>query len=142
MVEAGDIDGLGAILHQGWEAKRKLAQGVSSSELDEIYERAVKAGALGGKISGEETATRMPTSPRQFDRPKPACRRNRKWNRLRVITLAIRLAAQEQRRKMSGTQINWQSFSSRARATSSGGPDPNHRTFLSLFDCVRISMRV
>jgi D-glycero-alpha-D-manno-heptose-7-phosphate kinase len=52
LVEAGDIDGLGAILHQGWEAKRKLAQGVSSSELDEIYERAVKAGALGGKISG------------------------------------------------------------------------------------------
>jgi D-glycero-alpha-D-manno-heptose-7-phosphate kinase len=52
LVEAGDIDGLGAVLHQGWEAKRKLAQGVSSNELDEIYERAVKAGAIGGKISG------------------------------------------------------------------------------------------
>lgn len=52
LVEAGDIYGVGAILHQGWEAKRKLAQGVSSGELDEIYERAVKAGALGGKISG------------------------------------------------------------------------------------------
>ena len=52
LIEAGDIDGLGAMLHQGWEAKRKLAAGVSSGELDEIYERAVKAGALGGKISG------------------------------------------------------------------------------------------
>lgn len=52
LVEAGDIYGVGAVLHQGWEAKRKLAQGVSSGELDEIYERAVKAGALGGKISG------------------------------------------------------------------------------------------
>jgi D-glycero-alpha-D-manno-heptose-7-phosphate kinase len=52
LVERGDIDGLGAVLHQGWEAKRNLAQGVSSSELDEIYERAVKAGAIGGKISG------------------------------------------------------------------------------------------
>jgi len=52
LVEAGDIDGLGTMLHQGWEAKRKLASGVSSGELDEIYERAVKAGALGGKISG------------------------------------------------------------------------------------------
>jgi D-glycero-alpha-D-manno-heptose-7-phosphate kinase len=52
LVELADIDGLGAILHQGWEAKRKLAQGVSSDELDEIYERAVKAGAIGGKISG------------------------------------------------------------------------------------------
>jgi D-glycero-alpha-D-manno-heptose-7-phosphate kinase len=52
LVEAGDIYGVGAVLHQGWEAKRKLAQGVSSGELDGIYERAVKAGALGGKISG------------------------------------------------------------------------------------------
>jgi D-glycero-alpha-D-manno-heptose-7-phosphate kinase len=52
LVEAEDIDGLGALLHQGWEAKRRLAPGVSSGELDEIYERAVKAGALGGKISG------------------------------------------------------------------------------------------
>jgi D-glycero-alpha-D-manno-heptose-7-phosphate kinase len=52
LVELADIDGLGAILHQGWEAKRKLAQGVSSDELDEIYERAIKAGAIGGKISG------------------------------------------------------------------------------------------
>ena len=52
LIEASDIDGLGAILHHGWEAKRRLAQGVSSSELDEIYERAVKAGAVGGKISG------------------------------------------------------------------------------------------
>ena len=52
VVELGDIDGLGAILHLGWEAKRKLAQGVSSGELDEIYERAVKSGAIGGKISG------------------------------------------------------------------------------------------
>jgi D-glycero-alpha-D-manno-heptose-7-phosphate kinase len=52
LIEAGDIDGLGAQLHQGWEAKRQLASGISSSELDEIYERAMKAGALGGKISG------------------------------------------------------------------------------------------
>jgi D-glycero-alpha-D-manno-heptose-7-phosphate kinase len=52
LIEAGNIDGLGDVLHQGWEAKRKLADGVSSSELDEIYERAVEAGALGGKISG------------------------------------------------------------------------------------------
>ncbi len=52
LVERGDIDGLGPVLHQGWEAKRNLAQGVSSNELDEIYERAVKAGAIGGKISG------------------------------------------------------------------------------------------
>ncbi len=52
LIEAGNIDSLGALLHEGWEAKRQLAEGVSNSDLDKIYERAVKAGALGGKISG------------------------------------------------------------------------------------------
>jgi D-glycero-alpha-D-manno-heptose-7-phosphate kinase len=52
IIAAGDVQGLGQLLHQGWEAKRKLAQSISNSETDEIYERAVKAGALGGKISG------------------------------------------------------------------------------------------
>ena len=52
VIESGHVEALGPLLHRGWEAKRKLAQGVSSSELDEIYEHAVKAGALGGKISG------------------------------------------------------------------------------------------
>ena len=52
IIEAGDVQGLGRLLHQGWEAKRKLAHSISNSEMDEIYERAVKAGALGGKISG------------------------------------------------------------------------------------------
>jgi D-glycero-alpha-D-manno-heptose-7-phosphate kinase len=52
MLEAGDVAGLGQLLHRGWEAKRKLARGVSNNEMDEVYERAVKAGALGGKISG------------------------------------------------------------------------------------------
>jgi D-glycero-alpha-D-manno-heptose-7-phosphate kinase len=52
LIEGGDIDDLGAMLHQNWEAKRKLAPGISDGELDGIYERAVKAGALGGKISG------------------------------------------------------------------------------------------
>ena len=52
MLEAGDVEGLGQLLHRGWEAKRKLAKGVSNNEMDEVYERAVKAGAFGGKISG------------------------------------------------------------------------------------------
>ena len=52
IIEAGDAQGLGRLLHQGWEAKRKLAHSISNREMDEIYERAVKAGSLGGKISG------------------------------------------------------------------------------------------
>ena len=52
VIEAGDIDALGAVLHQGWEAKRKLAQEISNRDLDNVYERALKAGAAGGKITG------------------------------------------------------------------------------------------
>jgi D-glycero-alpha-D-manno-heptose-7-phosphate kinase len=51
-ISTGAIDSLGPLLHEAWEAKRKLAGTITNSQLDEIYERALKAGALGGKISG------------------------------------------------------------------------------------------
>jgi len=51
-IEKGNIDALGEILHCGWESKRKLAKSISSDELNLLYERAIQAGALGGKISG------------------------------------------------------------------------------------------
>ena len=52
LLEGGTVGNFGLMLHRGWEAKRHLAAGVSSSELDEQYQRALAAGALGGKISG------------------------------------------------------------------------------------------
>ncbi len=53
LLEAGDVTALGPLLHRGWEAKRRMTDGATSNaELDEMYERAVKAGALGGKIAG------------------------------------------------------------------------------------------
>jgi D-glycero-alpha-D-manno-heptose-7-phosphate kinase len=52
LLEGGSVSTFGSLLHRGWEAKRRLAAGVSSSELDEQYQRAMAAGALGGKISG------------------------------------------------------------------------------------------
>ena len=51
-IATGAIDSLGSLLHKAWEAKRKLAGTITNSQLDKIYERALKAGALGGKISG------------------------------------------------------------------------------------------
>jgi len=47
-----EIDDLGNILHEGWLHKKNLANGISSSQIDEYYERARKAGAVGGKILG------------------------------------------------------------------------------------------
>jgi len=43
---------IGEILHRGWILKRKLASNVSNPALDSYYERAMEAGAVGGKILG------------------------------------------------------------------------------------------
>ena len=48
----GDLAVYADILRQSWEAKKNLAKGVSNSELDMIFENALKSGALAGKLSG------------------------------------------------------------------------------------------
>ena len=42
----------GRVLHESWQLKRQLASAISSPKIDEYYERAMKAGAEGGKICG------------------------------------------------------------------------------------------
>lgn len=49
---ANDLTAFGEILHEGWMRKRTLASAVSTPQIDEWYERARAAGALGGKILG------------------------------------------------------------------------------------------
>lgn len=49
---AGDIDAIGRTLHAGWLLKKQLANNISNGNIDHIYEAAIKAGALGGKIAG------------------------------------------------------------------------------------------
>lgn len=48
----GNFNGVVEALNKGWEAKKKTAKKVTSPRLDEIYQTAMKAGALAGKISG------------------------------------------------------------------------------------------
>ncbi len=52
LVGNGDISQFGELLHEGWKAKRSLSSKVSNDAVDEVYERARKAGAVGGKITG------------------------------------------------------------------------------------------
>ena len=52
MLVSGDLDGFGEALHRGWLMKRSLATRIRDSAIDSIYERARKAGAIGGKLSG------------------------------------------------------------------------------------------
>ena len=48
----GELDGFGEILHKGWQLKKRLASKVSNPAIDDIYETARSAGAIGGKVSG------------------------------------------------------------------------------------------
>ena len=48
----GDIDAVGTALRQGWEAKRKLASGVSNNQVDLAVNSALEAGATGAKLTG------------------------------------------------------------------------------------------
>lgn len=47
-----DLTDFGKLLHEAWLIKRGLAEGVTTSAIDGIYERARKAGAIGGKLLG------------------------------------------------------------------------------------------
>ena len=44
--------GIGDILHQGWLMKRELASGISSPDIDTLYDKAMNLGASGGKLLG------------------------------------------------------------------------------------------
>jgi len=46
------ISEFGHLLHKSWEYKRKLSDQVSNSYIDAIYQKALDAGAYGGKILG------------------------------------------------------------------------------------------
>lgn len=47
-----DLSSFGRILHEGWECKRRLADAISNSDIDNWYEAGRRAGAFGGKIAG------------------------------------------------------------------------------------------
>jgi D-glycero-alpha-D-manno-heptose-7-phosphate kinase len=49
---SGDVDAIGPALRQSWEAKRKLASGVSNGQIDDAVGRALDAGASGAKLTG------------------------------------------------------------------------------------------
>ena len=51
-LRSGDVDAIGPALRESWEAKRKLASGVSNDQIDEAVGRALDAGATGAKLTG------------------------------------------------------------------------------------------
>jgi D-glycero-alpha-D-manno-heptose-7-phosphate kinase len=51
-LQAGNLDVIGKMLHENWMLKKQLASQISNSAIDAMYEAAMKAGAIGGKITG------------------------------------------------------------------------------------------
>lgn len=51
-LENNEIDDFGRCLHEGWMLKRKLAGGITNNYIDEIYDKGIRSGALGGKLLG------------------------------------------------------------------------------------------
>ncbi len=47
-----DSPTLGGLLNEGWQEKRQLASGISNLGIDTWYQRAMEAGAYGGKLCG------------------------------------------------------------------------------------------
>ena len=50
--ESGDVDYLGEVLKKSWEIKKTLSSKISNDTIDLIYDKAIKAGASGGKLLG------------------------------------------------------------------------------------------
>lgn len=48
----GELEKIGEILDFGWQHKKKMADNITNSEIDHLYDSVIKAGANGGKVSG------------------------------------------------------------------------------------------
>ena len=51
-LRGGDVDAIGPAIRESWEAKRKLASGVSNEQIQGAVTRALDAGASGAKLTG------------------------------------------------------------------------------------------
>lgn len=51
-LQNNNVDALGKCLHENWILKKSLANGISNPYIDSVYEKAINAGALGGKLLG------------------------------------------------------------------------------------------
>jgi len=51
-LENNKFDEFGQCLNETWEIKKRLAKGITCPAIDEIYQKGIHAGALGGKLLG------------------------------------------------------------------------------------------
>lgn len=51
-LQNNNVDAMGELLHQNWMLKKSLASGITNPLIDETYDKAMVAGAIGGKLLG------------------------------------------------------------------------------------------
>ena len=51
-MKQGNLNDFAKLLHESWLLKKSLSSSVSNYYIDDIYNNAVKKGALGGKLLG------------------------------------------------------------------------------------------
>ena len=52
ILDSGNIDDFGRLLNTSWIEKKKLSKFITSNKIDDLYNEAIKYGALGGKLLG------------------------------------------------------------------------------------------
>lgn len=48
----GNLNSFGRLLDYGWESKKRMSSKITNPQVDQLYEEAKKAGAMGGKLLG------------------------------------------------------------------------------------------
>lgn len=51
-IEKGELESFGKLMHEHWLMKKKRSPGMSNEVIDDLYEFAMKNGAVGGKVVG------------------------------------------------------------------------------------------
>lgn len=51
-LQKNNVDAMGELLHENWMLKKSLASNISNPIIDETYDKAIVAGAAGGKLLG------------------------------------------------------------------------------------------
>ena len=70
LLNSGDISDFGRLLDEGWKLKRSLSSKISTPAIDEMYEAAKSAGALGGKVLGAGGGGFMIVFAKPEDQPR------------------------------------------------------------------------
>ncbi|MCX5667173.1 MAG: kinase [Candidatus Omnitrophica bacterium] len=68
--ETDGLDVFGRLLNEAWQVKKSLAANITNNYINEIYENALDAGALGGKLLGAGSGGFVLIFARPKDQPK------------------------------------------------------------------------